>query len=192
MTVYTRVNRGAGHKQRRFTSPPLVAKDHGIMRRLSFRTKFSGTWYNRIGSVMNLTGDVFGRLFGTYHSIGSAKEKEEGRKFTLSGHFDTSPPGKTNSSSENGTPMKWTIQWHQQYGAERATSTWSGVYFAGETGSGEEILTQWLLTRKGESDENDGWVSTSMGNEWFSRLRPSDDVVEKAREFGFVSAHPEP
>jgi hypothetical protein len=138
----------------------------------------SGTWYNQLGSKMELTKDASGGLTGEYDSaVGSAKYK-----YTLTGRFDTSPP------SGEGTSVGWVVTFHNSWGNAHSTATWSGQYF-NVGSSGETILTHWLLTTS--TTAANVWESTNIGHDTFTRNQPSAAEVEQAKLLTVGSPHVE-
>ncbi|KAJ7224590.1 chaperoned ruthenium Metallodrugs that recognize Telomeric Dna [Mycena pura] len=114
------------------------------------REKLSGTWYNELGSVMEIKADGHGGITGTYNSkVGDATNF-----YDLTGRFDSAPP------HGEGTSVGWA-----------------------------RILTHWLLTSS--TKPPDVWSSTNIGNDTFTRKKPSAADIEHARAMKICSPHPE-
>ena len=133
----------------------------------------AGTWYNELGSVMNLevNGSV---LTGTYQTaVGDA----EGI-YNLTGGVDTSPlAGKQ--------AVGFVVAWVNQYGSSNSATAWSGQY---QTMEGiEEIQTQWLLTQ--ETSPEDDWLSTLVNHDVFTRTAPTPEQVARRKKRG-SAPHP--
>ena len=157
-------------------------------------SKLSGTWYNELGSTMTLTADGTGGLTGQYNSaVGNAEDF-----YVLTGRYDADPPSSSSSGVEpEGTSIGWVVTYRNAKLNAHSTASWSGQYFAGDSdgsegGSGETILTHWLLTTS--STTADVWSSTNIGTDTFTRAAPDAADVAKAVEKGkltFASPHPE-
>jgi hypothetical protein len=121
----------------------------------------AGTWYNELGSVMNLNvnGSV---LSGSYQTaVGNAQGI-----YALTGGLDSLP-----FSGEQAAGF--VVAWINQYGTSNSVTTWSGQY---QVISGvEQIHTLWLLT--GETYPQDNWASTLIHNDLFMRTQPSKEQI---------------
>ncbi|WP_435157406.1 avidin/streptavidin family protein [Amycolatopsis sacchari] len=132
-------------------------------------TSLAGTWYNELGSVMNLTVSADGELSGTYESaVGDAEST-----YPLRGGYDIAPVSGT------GTALGWTVAWHNSFRNAHSTTSWSGQYYGG---TGERIVTQWLLTSG--TTPADQWQSTLVGHDEFTRTAPTAAQVEQAKQRG--------
>jgi hypothetical protein len=126
----------------------------------------SGDWYNQLGSKTTLIADGSGGLSGTYCSaVGTAQDF-----YILTGRYDADPP------SDKGVSVGWVVTWRNSKLNAHSTTTWSGQYF---DGGNERILTQWLLTSS--TAPSDVWSSTNIGNDTFTRNKPSAAEIAKAR-----------
>ena len=132
-------------------------------------------WYNELGSemkIMEIEMDV-GILSGTYNS---AVGKAVGEYF-LVGRFDTAQIGT----------IGWTVSYQNKFLNAHSVCSWSGQIQFDPRTSNYTILTTWLLTTK--SNPSDNWESTNIGQDVFSPLKPSPEVVEAAKLRGKQS-HP--
>ncbi|TFK96779.1 tamavidin1 [Pterulicium gracile] len=129
----------------------------------------TGTWFNQLGSQMQLTAFADGSLTGRYSSaVGNAVNS-----YTLVGRFDTSAP------SGKGTTLGFDVTWKNKDLNAHSSTTWSGQFFSGNsTGTGPVILTQWLLTRS--TTLEDLWNSVTVGHDEFSLVEPSAEVKKRA------------
>jgi Avidin family len=119
----------------------------------------SGTWYNQLGSRMDLTTDNCGGLSGTYKSaVGDAPVP-----YCLAGRFYMTP-----LSGRNGVTLGWAVT----FGTAQSTATWSGQYFGGGS-IAETIVTHWLLTTSTGEAPTSIWKSTRVGHDTFTRIPPN-------------------
>lgn len=127
----------------------------------------SGTWYNELGSRMEIAAQG-ATISGTYISaVGDAEAEYE-----LTGRIDTAP-------SPGGQAVGWTVVWaNAQHGSSHSVTTWSGQYqmIDGQ----EEIHTFWLLTT--EEDAKHDWAATRVGHDTFTRVQPTREQVAQARK----------
>jgi hypothetical protein len=122
-------------------------------------SKLTGTWYNELGSKMILTANSSGGLTGSYNSaVGKAEDF-----YVLVGRFDSFPP-----TDGSGVSVGWAVTYRNDKLNAHSTATWSGQYF--NDGSGERILTNWLLTSS--TPANAVWKSTNIGHDTFTRTQP--------------------
>jgi len=133
-----------------------------------------GTWYNELGSQMNIS--ISGStISGTYvTAVGSASGT-----YVLVGQVDTQP-------AAGGQAAGWTVIWANASGSSHSVTTWSGQYQESE--GQEEILTFWLLTAE-QLPQND-WAATNVGQDVFMRVQPSQDRINQARKRR-SAAHPQ-
>ncbi len=124
----------------------------------------AGTWYNELGSKMEL--QVNGSsLTGTYQTaVGDATGI-----YLLVGSLDPAP-------SPGGQAIAWVVVWNNEYGNSHSITAWSGQYqvIQGE----EEIVSLWLLTS--EQMPNHDWKSTLVNQDVFTRTAPSQQSIERA------------
>ncbi|CAA7262591.1 unnamed protein product [Cyclocybe aegerita] len=138
--------------------------------------QLSGDWYNQLSSKMTLIADASGGLSGEYNSaVGEAQDF-----YILTGRFDADPP------TDEGISVGWVVTFRNSQLNAHSTSTWSGQYFDGDN---ERILTQWLLTSS--TAPSSVWTSTRVGNDTFTRNKPSAAEIAKARAFAVGSPNPE-
>jgi hypothetical protein len=126
----------------------------------------SGLWYNELGSMMQL--NVSGsNVWGWYYSaVGTAKAT-----YPLSGQINTQP-------YPFSQVLGWAVAWTNAYANAHSSTSWSGQY---QTVDGqEEIVAFWLLTS--ETQEQDDWEATLVGKDLFTRTKPADDEIVKARK----------
>ena len=132
----------------------------------------SGTWYNELGSEMNLTIKE-GLVTGTYHTaVGDAK----GIYFLA---------GRADATSDKTPNIGFVVSWQNQYANAESVTSWSGQY---QINNEEEVInTFWLLTM--ETDPKLNWRSTLVGNDIFKRTKPSPAEIEAKLGIGPAS-HP--
>jgi len=140
--------------------------------------KFSGVWYNELGSKMTLVADKNGGLSGTYESaVGVAVDK-----YILAGRYDASPP-----TDGRGLTIAWAVSFRNDELNAHSTTGWSGQYFHDGT---ERILTHWLLTTS--TLPKDVWKSTRVGHDTFTRTKPSAHAeIAKAQALTIDSPDPD-
>ncbi|KIY65060.1 Avidin/streptavidin [Cylindrobasidium torrendii FP15055 ss-10] len=115
----------------------------------------NGTWYNELGSYVELEASPDGTLSGRYNSaVGQATHE-----YVLTGRYDT------RSHRFDGATLGWTVNWENDRKYSPSTTVWSGQYFSGN--KGESIRTQWLLTSS--TWERSAWQSTLIGADIFTR-----------------------
>ncbi|NUT51098.1 MAG: hypothetical protein HOV94_27910 [Saccharothrix sp.] len=133
----------------------------------------TGTWFNQLGSKMVVTAVPGGNLTGTYESaVGNAENTYE-----LRGRYDAEP-----SATTAGVTLGWTVNWRNAYRNAHSTATWSGQYYGGAQ---ERIVTRWLLVSS--TAPVDEWGSTRVGQDTFTRDKPSPAQVEQAKALGVGS-----
>jgi hypothetical protein len=128
----------------------------------------SGTWYNELGSLMEIESVNGGGLSGTYCSaVGNAQYT-----YTLVGRYDSEP-------NAGGQALGWTVAWQNQYGNSHSATSWTGQYQTDPSTGQEEIYTLWLLVTE-EPAESD-WAATNVGQDTFTRNPPDAEAIERAR-----------
>ena len=141
----------------------------------------NGEWFNELGSNMTLTAVETGSLKGIYYSaVGNVPQE-----YPLSGRFDPTP---TEAWTPNrvGVPVGWAVTFiYDDDDTDppvhiHSTTTWSGLFFDDNGGKPAKIITQWLLTRS--MQESNIWESTHVGNDTFTRDKPTAAEIAKARE----------
>lgn len=131
-----------------------------------------GDWYNELNSKMVLAARG-PAITGKYHTaVGNASGIYE-----LVGRID----GKAGSSRA----VAFVVSWENSEGDSESVTAWSGEVQA-EGQDDERILTTWLLTR--ETDPQNNWKSTVVGQDVFTR-RPPNSAAVKARRL-HASPHP--
>ncbi|MFC5475984.1 avidin/streptavidin family protein [Paraherbaspirillum soli] len=133
----------------------------------------SGVWYNELNSTMTIeqNGNV---LTGTYQTgVGTA----QGR-YPLQGMI--------NSSGDASQTTAWSVAWVNPSGNSHSTTAWCGQL---QTNGNHQpvLIAMWLLTS--ETSPSQDWASTQIGQDVFTRQRPTDDMVSKALARGHFS-HP--
>lgn len=136
----------------------------------------SGTWFNELGSKMNLVASG-GQLSGQYATaVGNASGL-----YDLSGRYNTVP------ASGTGQAAGWAVAWQNPYLNSHSATGWSGQYQINPDTGQEEIYTLWLLAS--EATPSQDWGSTRVGQDTFTRTQPTDEEV--ARRSGVKAAsHP--
>ncbi|TFK96780.1 tamavidin1 [Pterulicium gracile] len=125
----------------------------------------NGTWFNELGSRMDLFADANGFLAGQYFSnVGNVSIFYE-----LAGRYDISSP------ADKGATLGWAVTYRTA--TVHSTATWSGQFF-NDTGT-PVILTQWLLSRSSPLD--DLWNSVTVGHDEFGRTPVSEEAKAEAR-----------
>ncbi|KUN80527.1 hypothetical protein AQJ66_25600 [Streptomyces bungoensis] len=135
-----------------------------------------GEWYNEFGSQLRFEADQEGTVSGAYvTAVGHAP----GTYLLTGRHVGPTGPG-------HGMALGWTVAWRNDHGDLGSVSSWSGQFMAGP----ERILTTWLLTRSAATTET--WESTVVGQDVFTRQKPTDDDVDRALRSGRPVSHPMP
>jgi len=136
-----------------------------------------GSWYNELGSMMQLNSGSTGTLFGTYYSsVGNAKSQ-----YYLQGTYDAQPlPGS------GGQAAGWAVAWNNAYLNAHSNTSWAGQYQVLPNGQ-EQIYTLWLLASS--VTPNNDWQSTLVGQDTFTRSAPSAQAKASRRAAGHLS-HP--
>lgn len=128
----------------------------------------AGTWYNELGSLMELTIDG-ANVTGVYQTaVGDASGIYE-----LVGRVDIDgdPDG-------NGQAIGWSVSWtNDDQGSSHSVTSWSGQY---QMNNGEEeITTLWLLTSETSPDYD--WAATQINQDVFTRNPPTEEDVQRAQ-----------
>lgn len=137
----------------------------------------SGDWYNEFGSHMRITADPTGCIRGTYvsatgHAVG---------EYPLVGRYDTA------DLPDHGTPLGWTVAWHNGRTDAESVTSWNGQYY--EDG-GERINVTWLLTASAIAANT--WEATAVGQDVFTREPPSPEQAEQRLRHAGAPSHPRP
>jgi hypothetical protein len=119
----------------------------------------AGTWYNELGSRVELAIKPDGQIEGHYFTAvgGSAGE------FRLTGQADI-------HSRENSRAFGFVVAWTNSMVNEHSVTVWSGLYH--HVGKEEVLSTTWLLTRETATAEQ--WTSTLVGTNTFRRTPPEE------------------
>jgi hypothetical protein len=134
----------------------------------------NGNWYNEYGSVAILTADGNGGLTGTYQStVGDAKGT-----YPLSGRY------LSTEQSGHGIALGWSVSWSNQYQNACSVTAWCGQLFD----YFQRMTTTWLLSS--ETTPLELWQSTLVGQDVFTRVRPSDEDVADRIRLGVALSHP--
>ena len=135
----------------------------------------AGTWYNELGSKMEL--EINGAsLSGTYHTaVGDA-----GGIYELVGSIDV------DGDPSIGQAIAWVVVWNNRAkGSSHSITAWSGQYEVID--GAEEITTLWLLTA--QTDPSNDWNSTHINQDIFKRNPPTEAQIIKSRKRR-MPAHP--
>lgn len=133
----------------------------------------NGTWYNQLGSQMDLTANGK-NISGNYHTtVGDA-----------SGIYELT--GKIDTDLDDSTAIGWIVLWNNQYGSSDSVTGWSGQVQIID--GVETIVTTWLLTAETEND--DSWHSTLIGKDVFTRQQPPQAAALKNKKSGITSSFP--
>jgi hypothetical protein len=136
-----------------------------------------GTWYNELGSVLEISSADNGTMMGTYCSaVGQANAT-----YSLVGRYDAEP-------SSGGQAIGWSVSWLNASGNSHSATSWAGQYQIDPNTNQEEIYTFWLLVS--EEPSSDDWSATNVGQDTFTRNQPDPQVVARARRR--LVAHPKP
>ncbi|MFD9893913.1 avidin/streptavidin family protein [Amycolatopsis sp. NPDC059027] len=125
-----------------------------------------GVWYHDDGSVLTLKASPDGQITGTYE-IASAPQWG---KFVVSGRYETTPAAGT------GAAAGWVIAWHNDKQDFHSVTSSSGQFFGGDL---QRIFVQTLSTHG--TTTNDIYLSTMVDHDSYSRTKPSQAEIAKAR-----------
>ncbi|MFI8089341.1 avidin/streptavidin family protein [Streptomyces sp. NPDC086080] len=134
-----------------------------------------GQWYNEFGSQMNLESDPEGTLTGRYVS---AVGHTPGTYLVTGRHDGPTSPG-------HGIAVGWTVAWRNEHGNVGSVTSWSGQFFSDP----DRIFTTWLLTRSATAE---AWESTVVGQDVFTRQKPTSEDAHRALHSGRPVSHPMP
>lgn len=133
----------------------------------------NGTWYNELGSKMKLSVSD-NVITGTYDTnVGSGSGI-----YPLTGYLNTANP--------EGIAIGWTVLWNNKYGNQKSLTSWAGQYQLIDE-KREELDAFWLLVT--ESDSAAEWAATNIGQDVFTRNKPTEDMILSAKRKG-KSSHP--
>jgi hypothetical protein len=134
----------------------------------------AGTWYNELGSQMDIVLSGANITGAYWTAVGNASGR-----YDLVGQIDTTMP------SPGGQAVGWTVVWNNASGTSNSVTTWSGQYQT--EGGPDEIVAFWLLTTE-EADADD-WAATRVGKNVFTRSMPGAEQIKAARRYS-ASPHP--
>ncbi len=130
----------------------------------------SGTWYNELGSRMEITVNGT-QISGTYYSgVGDSTGTP------LIGSFD--------SSVENDYAIGFVVVWPS---TPPSVTAWSGQAKV-DIDFGEHIYTTWLLTS--ETTTANLWQSTLVGQDRFFRIMVGVEEIQRNLNKGASYSHP--
>lgn len=135
----------------------------------------SGTWYNELGSTMNIDPVANGQVTGSYITAVSETACAQG-SFRLVGFTDTDSEGEA---------VGFVVIWENDTSECASVTAWSGQ--AQVINGGEQITAFWLLTVESTSDQD--WYATHVGQDTFTRTQPTKQQVEK-KSLALRRAHP--
>ena len=135
--------------------------------------KLDGTWYNELGSKMQLTVDG-PAITGTYvTAVGEA-----------SGTYAI--VGRTETGTHGSQSVAFVVCWQNASGSSASCTSWSGQ-LQQDANQQESIVTSWLLTT--DTDVGDDWKSTFVGQDVFRRSPPAQ-APTKISELRHQPSHP--
>ena len=124
-----------------------------------------GTWFNELGSTMVLRPVSRGQFSGDYRTAVSATACARG-VFRITGRSATDIGGDT---------LGFVVSWNNRGSVCKPVTAWSGQ---AQTINGvDQINAFWLLTVESNPDMN--WYATHVGQDVFTRTRPTDEVIER-------------
>jgi hypothetical protein len=116
----------------------------------------NGTWYNELGSSMNIEQDG-NQIFGSYQTaVGQAQGP-----YSLVGFVNPSP--------DASQTLAWTVTWQNASGNSLSTTAWCGQ--AQTINNVPTITAMWLMT--GETAPAGDWGATQIGQDVFTPNPPS-------------------
>ena len=144
---------------------------------------FEGTWWNQLGSQMDLRRDAAHprRVSGEYHTnVGNAKH----RTYPLVGRADAT-----------GQLLAWVVVWDppdeptdpEEPPSKPSITAWTGQYQRKPDSGVEFIASTWLLTHP--TEPKDDWRSTGVSMDFFFRNKPSPQMVALAKELGKAGSY---
>ncbi|KAJ7193626.1 streptavidin [Mycena pura] len=140
--------------------------------------RVTGRWYSQFGSMVAIDVGDDGHISGKYYPAAGKADY-----YDLDGRLDLDP------FDGQGIPIGWTVSLRSDKSNAHSTTTWSGQFF--DTGHGDivRIQTHWLLVFSTTPDKH--WSSTNIGDDRFTRIKPSAEEVAQARTLSLGSPHPE-
>jgi len=113
-----------------------------------------GSWYNELGSVLQLQQDDQGFLTGTYIT----GTHPEWGAFPVAGRYDL------HQQASKGITLGFVVNWQNSTHVAYSSTSWSGQCIMGK--DGPEIFSMWLLSSS--TDEADEWGSIQVGQDIFN------------------------
>ena len=138
---------------------PLISYISIVIALSSITTQLDGQWYSKIGSYMIFKTDPNGNITGTYHT---AVGKMTGE---LRGRYDV------NGGKSFGWNATWPID-PPKYPTNSSTSWVADLDTTTMT-----ILSTWMIREELYGQTN--FASTVSGCEEYSKIKPSDDEMQK-------------
>lgn len=129
----------------------------------------TGSWYNELGSQMDLNVDNEGSLTGQYWTaVGDA-----------AGRYPIVGWAEPAAGLSGSTAVGWAVLWRNAGRNSHSVTTWSGQYQV--INGKDHILALWLLAT--ETSPDDDWKSMLVGADTFQRTQPStaQTAVRQAR-----------
>ena len=132
----------------------------------------NGTWYNELGSKMELQENEK-TITGKYiTAVGGGQ-----------GEYDL--VGRTDTDYDKSKNVGFVVSWENEHGSCDSVTSWSGQM---QIINGEEVITTtWLLTKESEPFSN--WKDTLVDKDIFTRKKPSDTDIQEKMNYKRVS-HP--
>lgn len=123
-----------------------------------------GVWYNELGSMVDIHASG-SRLTGGYQSAVGA-----GGTFPMVGMIDPTP--------SSGQTFGMVVTWNNGTSDLQSTTAWCGQLQM--VGGQETLTTMWLLSQS--TPPADNWESVLIGQDVFTRNKPSAETMRKAGE----------
>jgi hypothetical protein len=133
-----------------------------------------GTWYNELGSTLEIKEVSKGTLAGSYET--AVSEGPVTGQFEVVGRTDVDRGGET---------VGFAVTWVNDQSNSNSTTTWAGHYL--NSGGDEHLTAFWLLVMR--TDPGDEWASTLVGEDVFRRKTLSP---ERQAEVGTLKRHAHP
>ena len=143
-----------------------------------FEKAISTTWYNELGSMMELTAKG-GQLSGRYNSTSGAADGW----YKLVGLYDSAP-----LPDNFGTSLTWTVQWNNDTRRSQSNTAWNGQFHANN--GNPYIRVMWMLSHSTIVREE--WRSIWAGLDNFTPVKPTEQEVKAklATLTAFANGHP--
>lgn len=138
-------------------------RESDILRRTTM--DIQGTWFNELGSTMVLRPVSRGQFSGDYRTAVSATACARG-VFRIT---------RRSATDIGGDTLGFVVSWNNRGSVCKSVAAWSGQ---AQTINGvDQINAFWLLTVESNPDMN--WYATHVGQDVFTRTRPTDEVIER-------------